>query len=648
MPGESKHHIRRLLAVRLTQKRGKREMGLGLMCCLVWLLAAAGTTAAGMFGSGRVAMISSAAISASQAVVSDESVNNSMSKTKAQDASDGGDSISSSFNSTSSHRKRRPPKRMVVSFVNGIYHTESEWQEICDELKVLFNQQEIRPFYNPSSGFWMRDALGAGYELVRRPNDLLTARKLAAHLRDALKEVGPNGRVLHLAHSGGAILTYLAAKYHLSAAETDRIDVTTFGGGRSITQKYFKGRVVNYYARNDPLVLLDRRAGQLVKRVPGLPSNKVNITTYPPCEVKDRKHNTSFVFLRGVANNPIFDHAMSGPTYLGALKLEAEDFQQRMARLKATEISEAGMIRKLRKQASELTGVHHFWGDVAIDAEVAMRRARKQAASLTGFHGLFSGKGRGRAKGAIIVTDADTDGVPLPVSAINETMEVAPALSSGDIVQAEASGGMLEWVGDLGKGALQKVWSIVPSPVPASASAPAPAPASAHDASEDIAESEEVSPGQGEVEVELITEVLNEETVDAEEGAEIGWSWARFVERVRGAMGGGDEEGDEEPLVEAYFEEAAGDSAVEVKSSPSEGQHESEMETADWSDDLEEESKDMSALPIAEDRAVDDAGETDAAAAPQETAINTTESNIASSVAEEVAQKTSEPPEREM
>lgn len=619
-------------------------MGLGLMCCLVWLLAAAGTTAAGMFGSGRVAMISSAAISASQAVVSDESVNNSMSKTKAQDASDGGDSISSSFNSTSSHRKRRPPKRMVVSFVNGIYHTESEWQEICDELKVLFNQQEIRPFYNPSSGFWMRDALGAGYELVRRPNDLLTARKLAAHLRDALKEVGPNGRVLHLAHSGGAILTYLAAKYHLSAAETDRIDVTTFGGGRSITQKYFKGRVVNYYARNDPLVLLDRRAGQLVKRVPGLPSNKVNITTYPPCEVKDRKHNTSFVFLRGVANNPIFDHAMSGPTYLGALKLEAEDFQQRMARLKATEISEAGMIRKLRKQASELTGVHHFWGDVAIDAEVAMRRARKQAASLTGFHGLFSGKGRGRAKGAIIVTDADTDGVPLPVSAINETMEVAPALSSGDIVQAEASGGMLEWVGDLGKGALQKVWSILPSPVPASASAPASAP----DASEYTAKSEEVSPGQGEVEVELITEVLNEETVDAEEGAEIGWSWARFVERVRGAMGGGDEEGDEEPLVEAYFEEAAGDSAVEVKSSPSEGQHESEMETADWSDDLEEESKDMSALPIAEDRAVDDAGETDAAAAPQETAINTTESNIASSVAEDVAQKTSEPPEREM
>jgi hypothetical protein len=176
-------------------------------------------------------------------------------------------SSSSSTSSSSHHRKRRPPKGMVVSFVNGIYHTQSEWQEICDELKVLFKQQEIRPFYNPSSGFWMRDALGAGYELVRRPNDLLTARMLAEHLRNALKEVGPTGRVrilfycsslfcdvlsyssiapclhsltpydvtsnhhlpslpqssiinqsmtkqvLHLAHSGGAILTYLAAKY---------------------------------------------------------------------------------------------------------------------------------------------------------------------------------------------------------------------------------------------------------------------------------------------------------------------------------------------------------------------------------------------------------------------------------------------------
>lgn len=33
--------------------------------------------------------------------------------------------------------------------------------------------------------------------------------------QQVLREVGPTGRVVHLAHSGGALLTYLVAKYHL-------------------------------------------------------------------------------------------------------------------------------------------------------------------------------------------------------------------------------------------------------------------------------------------------------------------------------------------------------------------------------------------------------------------------------------------------
>lgn len=33
--------------------------------------------------------------------------------------------------------------------------------------------------------------------------------------KQVLREVGPTGRVVHLAHSGGALLTYLVAKYHL-------------------------------------------------------------------------------------------------------------------------------------------------------------------------------------------------------------------------------------------------------------------------------------------------------------------------------------------------------------------------------------------------------------------------------------------------
>ncbi len=338
----------------------------------------------------------------------------------------------------SQYRRKTLPKKMIVSFVNGIYHTEAEWREICDELKSLFNN-EIRAFYNPSSGWWMKDAFGAGRELIMRPNDLFAARKLAEHLRMALREVAPNGRVLHLAHSGGAILTYLAAKYHLSVAETDRIDVATFGGGRSITRKYFKGRIVNYYARNDPLVILDRRAGTLVKKVP-LEDASSPAGSAPPSEVKDLKHNTTFVFLRGIANNPVYDHSMTGPTYLRALNMEARDFRRRLADLKATEIKEAGLMRKLRKTASEITGVHHFWGNVLVDADLALRSVRKRTAAATGVRGFFSGKHRKGKGRPIIVSEIDSGklgGNPGPSPAVSEeaamkslTLDVQEAIDS--------------------------------------------------------------------------------------------------------------------------------------------------------------------------------------------------------------------------
>jgi hypothetical protein len=45
-----------------------------------------------------------------------------------------------------------------------------------------------------------------------------------------------------------------------------RITVLNFGGARSITRKYF-GKAVNYYARNDPILLVNRRAALLMRQV---------------------------------------------------------------------------------------------------------------------------------------------------------------------------------------------------------------------------------------------------------------------------------------------------------------------------------------------------------------------------------------------
>lgn len=42
--------------------------------------------------------------------------------------------------------------------------------------------------------------------------------------------------------------------------------MVTFGGARSITQKYF-AKATNYYARNDPILLVNRRAMNLMQQV---------------------------------------------------------------------------------------------------------------------------------------------------------------------------------------------------------------------------------------------------------------------------------------------------------------------------------------------------------------------------------------------
>ena len=257
----------------------------------------------------------------------------------------------------------------------------------------------VKSFYNPTSGVWVSDLTRAGYQLALKPNDLVTAKLLAEHLKRILNELVPNGRILHLAHSGGAILTYLAAKHHLTSAEKERIDVATFGGGRSITKKYFKGSLTNYYSQNDPLLLVDGRANRLAKMSPPLTTSHY--------VVKDRKHNTVFVFLPGLTNNPINDHSMEGPTYYMALQLEIEAFQQRILQLIKIDERERDIIRLSRKKIANITGYHHFWDYSYSNITEAIRTIRKQSSKITKLRGVFSGKFRNTK--AIISTDIDDE-----------------------------------------------------------------------------------------------------------------------------------------------------------------------------------------------------------------------------------------------
>jgi hypothetical protein len=185
-------------------------------------------------------------------------------------------------------------------------------------------------------------------------------------------------------------MTYLAARYHLTPNETARIDIATFGGGRSITRKYFAGgRIVNYYAHNDPVLLLDKRASALSKLLNGTTARSIvtdgEKTAYN--EIRDIKHNTTFVFLDGQLNHPIRDHDMQGPTYRMALKLEAIEHKRRMSRLSTPIEMQKYWIRLGRKRTASLTGMHHFWGKLP----VLLRTVRKSSARVTNMHGFFNG-----------------------------------------------------------------------------------------------------------------------------------------------------------------------------------------------------------------------------------------------------------------
>ena len=179
--------------------------------------------------------------------------------------------------------------KVLISYINGIYHSEQDCIDLAEQIKKIFNI-DVRAFYYPSTGSWLKDVLKIGASLFLKSKRNQIALQLSLHLKSILNEVGSNGRILHIAHSAGAVITYLAARYHLTTDERNQIDVITLGGGRSITRKYFNGRIVNYYSSNDPLVIVDNRAGILHRNRPKKNSN--NKKTDPNIKSTTNRNNS--------------------------------------------------------------------------------------------------------------------------------------------------------------------------------------------------------------------------------------------------------------------------------------------------------------------------------------------------------------------
>lgn len=128
------------------------------------------------------------------------------------------------------------------------------------------------------------------------------------HLKEAVASVGKNGRVIHIAHSQGALLTFLAAR-QLSPLEMSQIEVIAFGGAAALrkTPQTPFARCINYYSINDPLLFVVPQAAQALRS--GF--------------VADNE----FCFLTPRLGDPIRDHNLLGPTYKTALKWEGHRFQ---------------------------------------------------------------------------------------------------------------------------------------------------------------------------------------------------------------------------------------------------------------------------------------------------------------------------------
>jgi hypothetical protein len=183
-------------------------------------------------------------------------------------------------------------------------------------ISTIFGGVNVDYCHNPSSMTSESDYIGFVKDGIQAGTHKMGAitpevDSLVEHLRDALAEVGKNGRVIHIAHSQGSVITWLAAQ-RLKPQECKQIEIISFGGAATIcTSEFPFARCINYYAVNDPIL---------------------NVV---PSAVKALKSGFSFgdgmqqeiVFLASRTGDPMTDHGLLNPTYLEALVWEGQRYQ---------------------------------------------------------------------------------------------------------------------------------------------------------------------------------------------------------------------------------------------------------------------------------------------------------------------------------
>jgi hypothetical protein len=162
-------------------------------------------------------------------------------------------------------------RRTRLTWVNGMGYHPEHMAAGGREISRFFGGEPVLQCYNPTYQTHDEDMVGyigdltqAGSQLMGRITEEVNS--LVRHLREAISLVGPNGCVVHIAHSQGALITHLAAK-QLTPLEMSQIEVLAFGGAAAIrkTPRTPFRRCINYYSVNDPLLLVVPQAAQALR-----------------------------------------------------------------------------------------------------------------------------------------------------------------------------------------------------------------------------------------------------------------------------------------------------------------------------------------------------------------------------------------------
>jgi len=208
--------------------------------------------------------------------------------------------------------------RSRVTWVNGIAHNAQHMEEGQEVISQWFGLKRVEYCHNPTAMKDDNDIRGYGADIFQASTQLAgrithEVNELVAHLQQALYAVGSRGVVVHIAHSQGALITYLALK-QFPSEDLKRLECLCFGGAAAIRKSDFPTlrRTVNYYSVNDPLLFVVPSAARALET--GM--------VFTPLSTEPE-----FVFLTPKVGNPTEDHGLLNPTYGEALRWEGRRYQ---------------------------------------------------------------------------------------------------------------------------------------------------------------------------------------------------------------------------------------------------------------------------------------------------------------------------------